>query len=187
MKTRNHTKGSLLQDAAVVLLSVAAAVALVRTDILTHVLSFLGDGTWLGSFIAGLFFTSMLTTAPAIVMLGTLAKADAILPTALFGALGAVVGDIVIFRFVRDRFSEHILELLKHQHKGKRIRMIFKMRFFRWLSFFVGGLIIASPLPDELGIGLLGFSRIRMRFFVLLSFVFNFIGILLIGLAAYAI
>ena len=48
----------------------------------------------------------------------------------------------------------------------------------------MGGLIIASPFPDELGIGLLGFSKMRTRWFVLLSFTFNFIGIFLIGLVA---
>jgi len=35
-----------------------------------------------------------------------------------------------------------------------------------------------------LGVSLLGLSKMRIRFFIVLSFVFNFVGILLIGLVA---
>ena len=69
----------------------------------------------------------------------------------------------------------------------KRLRALFKMKFFRWFTFFLGGIIIASPLPDELGIGLLGFSKMKVSWFVPVSFVFNFIGICLIGLVARAV
>jgi hypothetical protein len=48
----------------------------------------------------------------------------------------------------------------------------------------VGAVIIASPLPDELGLALLGFSRIDRRYFFAISYTMNFIGIVLIGLAA---
>ena len=61
-----------------------------------------------------------------------------------------------------------------------------KLKFFRWLTFLVGGLIIASPLPDELGISILGFSKMKVSWFIAISLVFNFIGILLIGVVARA-
>jgi hypothetical protein len=79
------------------------------------------------------------------------------------------------------------LELIGHRTFGKRMRSFFKLRLFRWLSLFVGGLIMASPLPDEVGISLMGMSKIKVPWFVTLSFVFNFIGIVLIGLAARAL
>lgn len=59
-----------------------------------------------------------------------------------------------------------------------------RLRSARWLMGAVGMLIIASPLPDKLGIALLGFSKTKQRFFLLLSFTANFLGILAIGLAA---
>ena len=65
--------------------------------------------------------------------------------------------------------------------------MLLKLKLFRRVSFFVGGLIIASPLPDELGISLFGFSKIKMSWFIPLSFIFNFIGIVLIGVVAQAL
>jgi hypothetical protein len=43
-------------------------------------------------------------------------------------------------------------------------------------------LIIASPFPDELGLMLMGLSKTNTKVFILLSFVLNFIGILVMGL-----
>ncbi|MBP9757924.1 MAG: hypothetical protein KBD06_04955, partial [Candidatus Pacebacteria bacterium] len=65
-----------------------------------------------------------------------------------------------------------------------RFTKLMRFRFFRYLTFFAGGVIIASPLPDELGISLLGLSRMREIHFVPLSFAFNFLGIFIIGLIA---
>lgn len=187
MHAPSQKNGFLLHDLMVIIGSCAVAYLLVQTGGLAHVLASTGEWQLLGSFIAGLFFTSIFTTAPAIVTLGEMTLENSIVLVALFGAAGAVIGDLIIFRFIRDKFSEHILELLKHRHAGKRVRALFNLRLFRMLSFFVGGLIIASPLPDELGIGLLGFSKMKMVWFIPLSFFFNFVGIVFIGLVARAI
>lgn len=187
MSVSGKTNGFLLRDTFIILVSIGVAVALVKTQTLANVLASTVELEIIGSLIAGLFFTSVFTTAPAIVTLGELIRLNSILPVALFGALGAVIGDLIIFRFVRDRFSEHVMELVRHRHMSKRMGVLFRRRLFRWLSFFVGGLIIASPLPDELGIGLFGFSKMKTIWFIPLSFVFNFLGIVFIGLVARAL
>lgn len=171
----------LIQDALIIALSIIISVFLVKSDVLVRILTATREMEFVGSFIAGMFFTSIFTTAPAIATLGEIGQVNSIWSTAFFGALGSVVGDLVIFRFVRDRFSDHLHELFKHRKGKHRLAHLFKLRLFRWISFFVGGLIIASPLPDELGISLLGFSKLRLRYFILISFTFNFIGICLIG------
>lgn len=181
-----NTNG-LLVDFVIIALSVVIAVVLVKTHVLITILTSTKELEFLGSFIAGMFFTSAFTTAPAIVTLGEIARVDSLFLTAIVGALGAVVGDLIIFRFIRDRFSEHLMELLKHQAGAKRMKALFKIKMFRWITFLMGGLIIASPLPDELGISILGFSKMRMRSFVPISLSFNFLGILAIGLIARAL
>lgn len=186
-RTKNRTDGFLLHDVLIIVISISIATVLVKTRVLSNMLTSTLELEFVGSFIAGLFFTSIFTTAPAIITLGEMARINSIVPVAVFGALGAVIGDLIIFRFVRDKFSEHILVLVSHRGVWKRMRVLFKFRIFRWASLFVGGLIIASPLPDELGISLLGFSKIKTSWFIPLSFLFNFIGIILIGLVAKAI
>ncbi|OGG60967.1 hypothetical protein A3C86_00135 [Candidatus Kaiserbacteria bacterium RIFCSPHIGHO2_02_FULL_49_16] len=186
MEKRNkENNGShILQDVAIVVLSILVAVILVRTNVLANLLASAGEFGILGALIAGMFFTSIFTTAPAMAALGEISLLQGIFGTALIGAVGSVIGDLVIFRFVKDRFSEHIVELIGHESIWRRFHLLFKRRFFRWLTFLAGGIILASPLPDELGIAVLGFSKMRFKYFIALSFTFNFLGIVLIGLVA---
>ena len=101
--------------------------------------------------------------------------------------MGAVIGDFLIFKFVRDELSHHITNLAMTPKTPRRIHQLFKNRWFRWVPFFLGGLIIASPLPDELGVSLMGISHADTKTFMVFSFCFNFIGIVLIGLVARAV
>ncbi len=183
----NSGKIFILQDLAIIFLSIVLAIVLLKTGVLVKLLTSIQGLELFGSFVAGMFFTSVFTTAPAMVTLGEITLTNSILLTVLFGAAGAVVGDLIIFYFIRDRFYEHLLSLAKYKETIEKIKSLFQLRFFRWLTFLVGGLIIASPLPDELGISLLGFSKMKTSRFILFAFTFNFIGILLIGLVAKAL
>ncbi|MDP2934019.1 MAG: hypothetical protein Q8N81_07910, partial [bacterium] len=102
------------------------------------------------------------------------------------GGLGALIGDLIIFRFVKDRVSEHFYYLMRVS-KSERLFSIFKLKLFRWIIPFVGALIIASPLPDEIGVTMLGLSKMKNSYFILLSFLLNSAGILIIGLIAKAL
>ncbi len=174
----------LVKDIAIILFSVLIAFILVKTGAIPELLaSVKGFGVW-GTIVVGVFFTSIFTTAPAIVALAAIAaETGAPLQTALFGAIGAVIGDIFIFRFVRDSIAEDFMYILKQGPK-ERLQHFFKLKFFRWTLFMIGGLIIASPLPDELGIMLMGITKIKTLAFIPISFVFNFLGILFISLVA---
>jgi uncharacterized membrane protein YdjX (TVP38/TMEM64 family) len=44
----------------------------------------------------------------------------------------------------------------------------------------IGALIIISPFPDEIGIGLMGLSKIKKWQFMLISFALNSLGIFII-------
>ncbi|OGG78335.1 hypothetical protein A3A36_01445 [Candidatus Kaiserbacteria bacterium RIFCSPLOWO2_01_FULL_52_12b] len=61
---------------------------------------------------------------------------------------------------------------------------IFRPRLFKWLIPFVGALIIASPLPDEAGLAMMGLSKMKTSVFIPISFALNFLGILAIGIFA---
>ncbi len=171
-------------DVSIIALSVLLAILLVKSHLIDQTLAASAEYGHIGSFVAGVFFTSAFTTAPAIAVLGEISHTQGIIETALWASLGSVIGDILIFRFVRDRMVIHLSEILPHKRRSRRLAHILRMRFFRYLTFLVGGLIIASPLPDELGISLLGLSKMREVYFVPLSFAFNFFGICMIGLFA---
>ncbi|PIQ75552.1 MAG: hypothetical protein CO003_00255 [Candidatus Portnoybacteria bacterium CG_4_8_14_3_um_filter_44_15] len=182
----NNHKENLIKDMSIIALSVLIAVILVKTEVLINILASSKELELFGSFIAGMFFTSVFTVAPATVVLVEIARLNSLFLVALFGGIGAMIGDIIIFRFVKNRLSEDVLFLLK-KSKSERLISIFRLRIFRWLIAFLGALIIASPLPDELGLMMMGFSKIRTSLFIPISFLLNSLGILVIGLIARAI
>ena len=183
----NKESTFLIQDIAIIALSILGAIVMLKADILSNILDSAVSIKFFGSFVAGIFFTSVFTTAPAIVTLGEIARSNSLFFTAFSGAFGALLGDLIIFRFIKDRLGEHLLELIRHEKGWKRVKALVKLKYFRWFTFLAGGLLIASPLPDELGISLLGLSKAKMSVFISISFFFNFLGILIIGIIARAI
>lgn len=169
-----------LRDLSLIILSVGAAVLLARSGLVAAALDATSGAALLETFVAGMFFTSAFTTAPAIAVLGEIAQRNPIFITAGVGALGSLAGDSIIFRFVRDRLTEDLAALV-----GKRgrdtLRHIVSRRIFRWFSPFVAALIIASPLPDELGVLILGLTSTRTMRFAIFSYAANFAGILAIA------
>lgn len=194
-RRRGHVKHSLkghyghvLADIGIVVSSILIAIILVQTDTLTQLLSSTREFEMLGSFFAGMFFTSVFTTAPAVATLGQMAITDSLPQVVILGAAGAVVGDFLMFRFIKDRVSESIMEIAEAEGWLHRTKVILKRRAFRWSAFLVGGILIAVPLPtDELGISLMGFAKMKLWMFFALSYTFNAVGIMGIGLAARAL
>ncbi|MEY4731675.1 MAG: hypothetical protein RL681_621 [Candidatus Parcubacteria bacterium] len=182
-----ETKWHILKkDAAIIAVSVAVAVYVGAGNAVEWLLTISGGFHWLEAFVSGIFFTSAFTTAPAIVLLGKLAQHGSALDTAFFGGIGALAGDMIIFQLFRDNLSRDFFTLVGQAERG-RLKHIFHLKLFRWFTPFIGALIVASPLPDELAMVLMGFSRTNTRVVMLFSFAANFAGILTIALAAKAI
>jgi hypothetical protein len=176
-------KENAIRDAFFIAVSLYVAYYLVQSGLVASLTQSFGSLSYLGIFLAGIFFTTVFTTAPAIVILGELSQVHSVATVALLGAFGAVLGDYLIFRFVRDHISEDIQFLLRHA-KIRRLPKIFSTRLFHSLMPFVGALIIASPFPDELGLALLGLSKVNNTHFLMIAFAMNAIGIFAIGLVA---
>lgn len=173
-------------DIVVVCASIVVAVYIVQSGAAEILIATTQGSIVLASFVAGLFFTSMFTTAPATVVLGELSLQSGIPLVALVGATGAVVSDSLLYLFVRERIAVDARMLAT----GPRLKLVvraLKHSRLRFVLPVIGALIIASPLPDELGMLLLGVSSVKSRSFLLISFGMNALGIVAIGLAARAL
>lgn len=183
-RKRRRVRNHLLVDFGCIATSILFAYVLIQTHALTIFIASNPELELIGTFVAGMFFTSIFTTAPAMATLGEIALTQPVFTTALLGALGSVAGDLIIFRLVRDRMAADIIELLREEGVLRRARKIFAFRHYRYFTILLGGLILASPLPDELAVVLLGFAHMKTRYFAYLSFAFNFFGIIGIGFTA---
>lgn len=180
MKNHNGKNKWKYKNLTIVFFSVVLAVILSRIEVFHSLLLHLGGFGYIGAFIAGMFFVSTFTVATSALILLILAEALSPLEIGLIAGLGAVVGDLLIFRLVKDNLAREIEDIYNHIDRKKHLKKVFHSKYFSWTLPVVGAVMIASPLPDEMGISLMGLSKISTSKFILLSYVLNSIGIFLV-------
>jgi hypothetical protein len=176
---RSKARQELAKDLFFILVGVAIAIVLARSGFIDRMIVILG-GQNIASFTAGIFFTSAFTLAPATIAFAHISQHAPVWPTALWGGMGAMLGDLVLFLFIRDKFAADLRGALKPSVMH-HIASSFHFGFIKWLSPLIGALIIASPLPDEFGLALMGMSRTKLYILLPVAFVMNVIGIYMVA------
>lgn len=164
------------------LLSLVVLFVVADTPVFKILINIFGSLSYFGIFITGIFFVSTFTVAPASILLFSfLDKFDSISIT-VFAGLGAVLGDYLMFRFFKDRVFEELKQVWK-RFRRFHIKHLFHTPFFAWLTPVLGAIIIAVPFfPDEIGVGLIGMTKLKNWQFLALSFILNSVGIFLLVL-----
>lgn len=164
-------------------LSVAAGVALVSVPGFESALLGLGALEWVGVLLAGALFSYGLTTVPALSVLFLLARGLPPVEFAVVAAVGGTLSDLVLFNVAREGFREEASFLQKlfhlHPHLGKGA-----VRALRALSPVVAGIILASPIPDEVAAAVFGSVKYDVWKFALLGFAFKAFAMLALASAA---
>lgn len=169
----------LLLKTAIFILSLSFAWWLIKSGYLQILINIVLPVRFISEIIAGVFYTSFLTAPISVAMLIVLAQEGNPIMTALLAGLGAVLGDFLIVKFFRERVSSGLTALIKQL--PLQVVSWFLNRFrLGFLLPLSGAIIVASPLPDELGLVLLGVSKLSYREIAILTYVLNTAGILLI-------
>ncbi|MDP3958312.1 MAG: hypothetical protein Q8Q36_02515 [bacterium] len=176
MATARQGASTWKRDCALISLSVLFAVALVKGGVLEGVFSALEGAVFLGAFVAGGLFTSFFTVPIALAAFGELTGTASPWTIALWGAFGATLADAALFAFVKLRLSTWLIHLFEGKHH-EWLRRKFRYRTFRLAAPLVGAIAIASPIPDEVGLTLLGLAKAPFSLVVPLSFVLHLVGI----------
>ena len=159
---------------------ILVAVLLSQVPSFHELLIHLGGFGYIGAFAAGMLFVSTFTVATSALVLLTLVETLSPIEIGLIAGLGAVVGDLTIFHLIKDNLSSELEEVFHNFDRKKHIEHLFHTKYFNWTLPVFGALIIASPLPDELGVSLIGLSRMNTVRFIFLSYILNSLGIFLI-------
>lgn len=162
------------------LLSLILAFFTFRNETLHSFLLHLGSFGYVGAFLAGILFVSTFTVATGAIILLVLAETVSPIEIGLIAGLGAVVGDFVIFRFIKDDLAREIVQIYSQFDKNHHFKKVLYTKYFSWTLPVMGAAIIASPLPDEVGISLMGISKLKTYQFLLISFILNAIGIFIV-------
>lgn len=171
---RSHYKHTLLLIISIII------VFFISTTPWGHnaIVRFSNFGYW-GAFLVGMFFVFTFTITPATIVLLNYAQTHDPVIVALLAGMGGVVGDFVILKVLRDNVFSEIRPLFMKIGGNHLVRLL-HTRYFSWLTPIVGAIIVMSPFPDEIGIGLMGVSHLKNWQFALLSFALGSIGIFLI-------
>lgn len=180
MEAKKRHNNWRYKNITLVLFSIIGALFLSRLETFHSFLLHLGNFGYLGAFIAGILFVSTFTVATGALILLVLAETLSAYEIGLIAGLGAVVGDVIIFHFVKDNLASEITDMYNHIDRGNHLNKIFHSKYFSWMLPVLGSLIIASPLPDELGVTLMGLSKTKTVKFVVISYFLNSLGIFLI-------
>ncbi len=180
-------KKHLLIDGVITLVSIIFAIVISQYDLVSRVVTFPDSYAVFKIFLAGLAFTSIFTIAPAIVVLAKFTTLYPLWLVASIGAVGALCTDLIIFSFFRNRVADDFKVLISHAPWLRPLRIMHTVRMFRFVSVAIGAVIIASPLPDELGVAIMGISDLSLAAFIPISLSLNAVGIWLIGLIANAV
>lgn len=166
----------LVRDLFIVTASILVAIFLVNIGVIESFIEATESYKILAAFLAGAFFTSVFTVAPAGVALVAIGNSFPPILVAFFGAIGATLLDLLIIAFVRKDIAQDLDGLKKVTFKHHLIKA-FHFGFMKWVAFIIGLFLVATPLPDEPGLILIGLSKINPKFLPLIFFVSHFLGI----------
>jgi hypothetical protein len=144
---------------------------------LHNALVFMG---YFGTFLAGLLYPFALTSAAGTGLLLILAKEQNLLLAGVTAGIGALISDIILFLFVKHLFSNEVQRLSKEKVIQTISRLIPNSVRAYLLTLFAG-LLIASPLPTEIGIMLMiSIKKISVKKFVVIAYILHASAIFII-------
>ena len=184
---KHHATAWKYKNLTIAFLGLCVAYVLSQNKEFHALLAHLGNGGYIGAFIAGILFVSTFTVATGALILLIFAETLHPIEIGLIAGLGAVVGDITIFRFVKNNLEKELTDIYNHIDHNKHFKKLLHSKYFSWTLPVLGAIIIASPLPDELGVSLMGLSKMKTVPFLCISFILNSIGIFLIVSASLVI
>jgi len=171
------------KNTALLILSILFIFYFVETSFGKNIINSLIQINYLGAFISGIFFVYTFSVVPAGIVLFKLAEQYNFILISMCGGLGAMLGDYIIFKFLRDNVFDEIKPIF-NKLGGNNLSRLFNTPYFSWFIPVLGAAIIASPFPDEVGVSLMGLSKVKKWQFLIVTFILNTIGIFIITFLA---
>jgi len=131
-----------------------------------------------GIFLAGILYTYSFTTSIGALLLIPFALHYPPGFVAVIGGIGSLFGDLTIFSIIKNDLHKEVQRIAS----SRAMRRLGATPLFRsrWFRDILGALVIASPIPDEIGIAIMSSAKIDTASFALLSFIADMLGIFLL-------
>ncbi len=174
----------------VFILSIIVAVILYVTGFFDVLATELNDYGYLGAFIAGILFSSTFTSASAAFIFIEFGEHLNPYVVATLGGLGAMCGDLLMYRFLKHHILSEIralITVLVSHPTREKLEAITKHEVYLFTVPFLASILIASPLPDELGLALFSTINFHPKYLSAITLFLNATGIFLLVTIGYSI
>ena len=182
IKNYRYTIGFAVSVALAIILFVAGAF-----DAIAHELNSYG---YVSALAAGFLFPITFTSAAGALFLLELGELYNPIPLAILGGIGSTVADLLMFRFLKSGIVDELKALavrLVSRRRLDRMERITRHRVFLWAAPFVASFLIASPVPDELGLALFSLINFKPKYLTALALVLNTVGIFFFVFLGYSL
>jgi hypothetical protein len=157
--------------------SFIAVIAFTQSPIFSQFSQLVDNLPFVFAFIAGALFASTFTAIAGGLIIVHLATTLNPILLILIAGLGTVTCDALMFLLFKDNVSSKVSQIYQEIEHHSHLKKIIHTKYFAWTLPVLGALVLASPLPDELGISLLGLSQTTMPRFLLVSLISHLFGI----------
>lgn len=171
------------------LLSCVCAYALAHNGSFDWMVDHFNGHGYLSAFLGGMLYCFGFTAPFGVGILAAASPHVNPIPAAIIGGGGALIADMAIFSFASISLKEEIVRLslsrMIQQVRGAVFHDRVNERMRTVSMWILASILIASPLPDEIGVTMLSsVTTLRSRPFAVLAYILNTLGILAIVLAA---
>ena len=165
------------------LITIVLSYFIFRNPFISDYLSHIGTLGYLGVFLGGILFAFGFT-APFSVGLFISLNPSNIWFAGIIGGFGALIADLLIFKFIKFSFKDEFNRLKKTKTLrsiGFLIQRSLGTKIKLYIMYVFAGILIASPLPDEMGVIMLaGLTKINFKILAIISLILNTLGILIV-------
>lgn len=181
-------KRKLLKHFLIILISVAIAIYIQTSFVADVLVSYFSSIFFIPAalamgFLFSITFTAAISTSVFILLAETTHNPFLI---ALIGGFGSLAANSIVYKFFKEEIIDDI-QFIEKRYAKRIAHKIIHSKTVIGLTPYIAALLLASPLPDELGILMLAGANFKYTRFFLFSFAFHTIGILIIILAGSAI
>ena len=134
-------------EAWIFIVGIVVAFWFVQSGAVVHFISAFGEYRGLAALTTGMFYTSILTTTPAIVAFAELSAFVPAWKIAVLGSIGAVGAEMLMLRFIRSPFMEHLMRAAFHPRARTFGRKVTSGMLW-WLAPLCGAFVLRSPPPS---------------------------------------
>ncbi len=170
---------------SIFLLSVLTAFILYWVGFFAWLVGILGRFDYLGALFAGMCYGFSFTSVLASFFFIASGARYSPYVLAVLGGLGAMMVDLVLYKLVRDHLFTELRDLARAFVPAiahERWALLTGHYLFAWGLILLGVALIASPLPDEIGLAFFGAAKVQVRNVMIITFILNTLGIFTLGL-----